>query len=163
MLRRIVWGTAVISILSICASAQEFRGTITGRVTDAQSASVPNAKILVTLLATGGKSQTATGTEGLYTIPFLAPGTYRMEVEAPGFKRYIREGVEVTAGERVGLDIEMSLGQLTETISVTADAPLLDTTSATAGQVINSAQVENMPQRSHAAVPGTARYGRGSQ
>jgi hypothetical protein len=124
---------------------QEFRGTITGRVTDAQAASVPNAKISATLLATGGRSQTSTGTDGLYTIPFLAPGTYKLEVEASGFKRYVRDGVEVTAGERVGLDIELSLGQLTETISVTADAPMLDTTSATAGQVINSAQVENMP------------------
>src|SRR6185369_15359485 len=93
----------------------------------------------------GGKSQTTTGTDGLYTIPFLAPGTYRMEVEASGFKRYVRDGLDVAAGERVGIDVEMSIGQLTETISVTADAPLLDTTSATAGQVINSQQVENMP------------------
>src|SRR5689334_211365 len=128
MLRRIVWGLAVVSLLLSSAVAQEFRGTITGRVTDAQSASIPNAKIQVTLVATGGKSQTTTGTEGLYTIPFLAPGTYKMEVEASGFKRYLRDGIDVTAGERVGLDIEMSIGQLTETVSVTADAPMLDTT-----------------------------------
>jgi hypothetical protein len=145
MLRRIVWGLLGLSLSLVCVSAQEFRGTITGRVTDAQSASIPNAKIQVTLLATGSRSQTTTGTDGLYTIPFLAPGTYKMEVEASGFKRYVRDGIDVSAGERVGLDVEMSIGQLTETVSVTADAPMLDTTSATAGQVINSAQVENMP------------------
>ncbi|HEV3202665.1 MAG TPA: carboxypeptidase regulatory-like domain-containing protein, partial [Bryobacteraceae bacterium] len=107
--------------------------------------SVPNAKIVVTLVSTGARSQTTTSPDGLYTIPFLAPGIYRLEAEGSGFKRYVRDGVEVTAGERVGLDIELTIGQLTETISVTADAPMLDTTSATAGQVINSAQVENMP------------------
>jgi hypothetical protein len=134
-----------LSAATISGVAQEFRGTITGRVTDAQSASVPNAKIAVTLLTTGARSQTNTGTDGLYTIPFLAPGIYRLETEASGFKRYIRDGVEVGAGERVGLDIELTIGQLNETVSVTADLPMLDTTSATAGQVINSAQVENLP------------------
>jgi hypothetical protein len=145
MQRRIVFGLVVLSLLALIAPAQEFRGTITGRVTDAQQASVPNAKIQVTLLSTGARSNTTSGTEGLYTIPFLAPGTYKMEVEASGFKRYVREGLEVAAGERLGLDIEMAIGQLTETVSVTAEAPILDTTSATAGQVIGSGQVENMP------------------
>src|SRR5437016_6715878 len=145
MQRRIVFGLVVLSLFSLSAIAQEFRGTLTGRVTDAQQASVPNAKIQVTLLATGSRSQTTSGTDGLYTIPFLAPGTYKMEVEASGFKRYVRDGLDVAAGERVGLDIELSIGQLTETISVTAEAPMLDTTSATAGQVIGSGQVENMP------------------
>ena len=146
MLCRIAFGLGVaLSLGTISGFGQEFRGTITGRVTDAQSASVPNAKVAVTLLATGARSQTTTGTDGLYTIPFLAPGSYKLETEASGFKRYVRDGVEVSAGERVGLDIELTIGQLSETVSVTADAPLLDTTSATAGQVINSAQVENMP------------------
>src|ERR1051325_1899062 len=126
MQRRIVWGYVVLSLLCFSATAQEFRGTVTGRVTDAQQASVPNAKIQVTLTATGARSQTTSGTDGLYTIPFLAPGTYKMEVEAAGFKRYVRDGIELAAGERVGLDVEMSIGQLTETISVTADAPMLD-------------------------------------
>jgi len=146
MLCRVVSGLGVCLVLiTVSGFSQEFRGTLTGRVTDAQSASVPNAKIAVTLLSTGSRSQTTTGPDGLYTIPFLAPGTYKLEAEASGFKRYQRDGLEVNAGERVGLDIEMTIGALSETVSVTADAPMLDTTSATAGQVINSAQVENMP------------------
>src|SRR5215472_12112972 len=145
MLCRMLGRVAVLGLFAFSGWAQEFRGTITGRITDAQKASVPNVKIVVTLVSTGGRSQTTSGTDGLYTIPFLAPGAYKMEAEASGFKRYLREGIEVTAGERVGLDIELTIGQLSETVSVTADAPVLDTTSATAGQVINSAQVENMP------------------
>ena len=145
MQRRIPAGIAAACLLAISGYAQEFRGTITGRVTDAQQASVPNAKITVTLLATGGRSQTTTGTDGLYTIPFLAPGAYKLEAEGSGFKRYVRDNLEVSAGERLGIDIELQIGQLSETISVTAEAPMLDTTSATAGQVIGSGQVENMP------------------
>jgi len=145
MQRRILAGIAAACLLAISGLAQEFRGTITGRVTDAQQASVPNAKIMVTLLATGARSQTTTGTDGLYTIPFLAPGTYKLEAEGAGFKRYVRDNLEVNAGERLGIDIELQIGQLSETVSVTAEAPMLDTTSATAGQVIGSGQVENMP------------------
>ena len=134
MLRRITFGLCLaLSFLAISGSAQEFRGTITGRVTDAQSASVPNAKIVVTLLATGARSQTTSGSDGLYTIPFLAPGIYKLEAEGSGFKRYVRDSVELNAGDRMGIDIELTIGQLNETVSVTAEAPLVDTTSATAG------------------------------
>ncbi|MCX6626421.1 MAG: carboxypeptidase-like regulatory domain-containing protein, partial [Candidatus Solibacter sp.] len=125
--------------------AQEFRGTVTGRVVDTQSAAIPNAKIVATLVATGAQSVTNTGLDGQFTIPFLAPGTYRVEADAPGFKKYVRENLGVSAGERMGIEIQLSLGQQTETITVSADAPLLDTTTATAGQVINSDQVENLP------------------
>ncbi len=125
--------------------AQEFRGTVTGRVVDAQSAAVPNARIVAVLVATGGQSVTNSGLDGLFTIPFLSPGTYRLEADAPGFKKYIRENLAVDAGERMAVDIQLQVGQQTESVTVTADASMLDTTTATAGQVINSDQVENLP------------------
>ena len=125
--------------------AQEFRGTVTGRVTDAQSAAVPSARIVAVLVATGAHSATTSGPDGQFTIPFLSPGIYRLEAEVSGFKKYIRENLQVDAGDRVAVDIQLQIGQQTESITVSADAPMLDTTTATAGQVINSAQVENMP------------------
>jgi hypothetical protein len=125
--------------------AQEFRGTVTGRVVDAQSAAIPNARVVAVLVATGGQSVTSTSLDGLFTIPFLAPGTYRLEADAAGFKKYIRENLTVDAGERMGVDIQLQVGQQTESITVSADASMLDTTTATAGQVINSSQVENLP------------------
>src|SRR5438874_8739604 len=103
MLRRIVT-CAALCLLAASTYAQEFRGTITGRVTDSQDAAVPMCKITVTLVSTGSRSDTTTSPEGLYTIPFLAPGTYRVEAEAPGFKKYLREGLAISAGERQGLD-----------------------------------------------------------
>src|SRR6266852_37748 len=131
----------------ICATAwsQEFRATITGRIIDAQNAVVVNAKITATLISTGAKSETTSGADGEYTIPFLTPGTYRVEAQVPGFKRYVRDGLEVNTGERMGLDIRLELGQITDTVTVTAESPLLETATATIGQVIRSNQVENMP------------------
>jgi len=131
----------------ICAAAwsQEFRSTITGRVVDAQGAVVPNTKITAVLITTGGRSETTSGPDGLYTIPFLIPGIYRVEAQAPGFKHYVRERVEASTGERIGLDIRLDVGDITETVNVTAETPLLETATATTGQVIRSSQVENIP------------------
>ena len=124
---------------------QEFRATITGRVVDAQSAAMPNVKITATLTSTGAQSLTTTGVDGLYTIPFLTPGVYRVDAEISGFRRYIRENVDVAAGARLGLDITLEVGQANDSITVTAEAPALDTTTATAGQNISSLQVESLP------------------
>jgi hypothetical protein len=139
--------TVVACTLALAGTvaAQEFRATLTGRVLDAQGAAVPGARITALLSSTSARSATTSGADGLYTIPFLTPGRYRVEVEAAGFKHYVQDNLEVNAGDRVGLDIHLELGQINETVTVTADAPILDTTTATAGQVIDSATVENMP------------------
>ncbi len=135
----------ILALLGSVLFAQEFRGTITGRVTDAQDAAVPNARVAAILVATGARSATISGSDGLYTLPFLAPGIYRVECEAPGFKQYVQTGFEVKAGARAGLDIRIEVGQMTEAVTVTADAALVETATATAGQVISSSEVENMP------------------
>ena len=131
--------------LAFALTAQEFRGTIIGRVTDPQGAVVPHAKIAATLVTTGSRSETESTAEGQFTLPFLAPGDYSIEVLAAGFKRYVRQNVTLGAGERPEIDARLELGAATETINVTEEAPLLETTSASVGQVINARQVENMP------------------
>ncbi len=135
-------------VLGIAASAlwsQEFRGTLMGRVLDAQDAVVPNVKIQLTEVSTGAKYDTVSSTEGLYSVPFLAPGLYRVTAETTGFKRYVREGVRVSTNDRVGLDIKLELGQVIESVTVSDEAPILQTASASTGQVIDSRQIENMP------------------
>lgn len=126
-------------------NAQEFRATITGRVLDPQGASIPNARIIVTHLATGTRSETLCASDGQYAIPFLVPGDYKVEVTAKGFKRYIRETFAVAAGERLGLDPQLEVGAATETITVTAETSALDTATASMGQVIGAKQVEDLP------------------
>ncbi len=138
---------SLVAIFAInCAlMAQEFRATISGRITDAQSAGVPAAKITAIHTETGAKSETAADAEGLYTIPFLPPATYRIIVEASGFKKYQRDGIVAGANERLGLDMALEVGAVTETVNVTAEAPMLQTTTASSGQVITTQQIDRMP------------------
>jgi hypothetical protein len=136
--------TTLLFFATTCAG-QEFRATISGRVTDAQSSAVPSVKILVVQIGTEAKFEAVSDHEGLYTIPFLPPATYRLTAEAAGFKRYVRDKLEAGANERLGIDIQMEVGAVSETISVIADAAVLQTTTASTGQLISSAQIENMP------------------
>ncbi|MBS1855308.1 MAG: carboxypeptidase regulatory-like domain-containing protein [Acidobacteria bacterium] len=135
----------VLAALSGLLSAQEFRGTLTGRVTDPAGLGVPAVKLQILKTDTNTRSETVTGAEGNYTAPFLAPGPYSVSVEAPGFKRYSRDGITIGTNERVTLDIQLQVGSATEVITVTADAPLLNTATASAGQVISTREVENLP------------------
>jgi hypothetical protein len=132
-------------VLAASSAAQEFRATVSGRVTDSQNAVIAGVRITATQIGTEAKFEAASAADGLYTIPFLPPGAYRLAAEAPGFKRYVRENLTAGANERLGVDIQMEVGAVTETSNVSSEAPVLQTTTASTGQVISSAQIENMP------------------
>jgi hypothetical protein len=138
-------GLAVLCLGVCVCSAQEYRATLTGRVIDPQGGVIPAAKITAVSQSTGAKSATVTGPDGVYTIPFLPPGQYTVSAEAPGFKRYVREGLQLSTGERVGVDIPLEIGQTAESVTVSAEAPMLNTETATSGQVISSHEVESLP------------------
>jgi len=126
-------------------AAQEFRSTLSGRILDAQGAVVPGARVVATQVETSANYQTVADNDGLYTLPFLPPGDYRLTAEHTGFKRYVREGIRVSTNERIPIDITLEVGQVTETVNVTAEATLLETATASSGQVISSRQIANMP------------------
>jgi hypothetical protein len=127
------------------APAQEFRGTISGTVTDPAGAVVPDAKISAVESATGTKLQTASESTGDYTLPFLSPGNYDLTVQATGFKESIRKGIHVAAGAHVVIDIALEVGNTTQSVEVTADAPLVNTENAAVGQTITTKEVEDLP------------------
>jgi hypothetical protein len=126
-------------------SAQEFRGAFSGSVTDAQGSAVPKAKITVTETRTNTKSTAISEGTGEYTIPFLAPGIYDISAEAPGFKTYIQHGMTLSAGEHPVVDIHLEVGATNESVTVTAESPILVTSSPSLGQVITTAEVEDIP------------------
>src|SRR5258706_9666998 len=140
------------ALVSALAFAQEYRGTITGRVLDAQQAAIPGVKIIVTLGSTGARSETTSGSDGSYTIPFFTPGTYKISAEAQGFKRYQRDNFSVGSGERETVDISLEIGQVNESVNVTAEASLLETATASAGQVISGRSVANLPMNGRVAL-----------
>ena len=148
MLRRALVLALTLTALSLCASAQEFRATLTGRVTDTSGAVVSGAKITIRNLNTNETFDTTASGEGGYTVPFLIPGRYSATVEASGFKRTVNEGFDLNVGQKTTLDFALEIGQLENTINVTADAPLLEADTATRGQVIESLRVTELPLNS---------------
>jgi hypothetical protein len=139
---------AVLALaLFVCAAAvdaQDFRGAVTGRITDAQGGRLPGATVTATNIATNVPSSTTTDAAGDYLIAYLTGGTYRVTVELAGFKKVVRE-VEVRIGDRLSVDMSLDVGQLEETVTVAADTPLLETRSGSAGQVIGEKQIALMP------------------
>ena len=125
---------AALLLFGATCTGQEFRATISGRVVDAQSSAVPSVKIQVVQIGTQAKFEAVSDHEGLYTIPFLPPATYRLTAEVSGFKRYVRDSLAAGANERLGIDIQMEVGAVSETISVIADAAVLQTTTASTGE-----------------------------
>ncbi|HKE23353.1 MAG TPA: carboxypeptidase regulatory-like domain-containing protein [Bryobacteraceae bacterium] len=135
----------LLPALAALLSAQEFRSTLTGRITDPAGLGVPNTKVTVIKTDTNTRTDTVTGPDGNYTAPFLAPGPYDVEAEAPGFKKYVHHGIEIGTNQRIAEDIQLQVGTPTEAVTVTADAPLVNNVTASSGQVITAHEVENLP------------------
>ena len=142
---RIIYSCILAISLGLPLGAQEFRGTVLGRVVDASNAVVPNAAVTVTNTATNTSLNTQSGADGAYMVPFLIPGPYRVTAEAAGFKKAVRDGIEVRVQDRLTVDLMLQVGATSESVEVTASAPLLEANSATMGQVIDNRQVISMP------------------
>ncbi len=127
------------------AMAQEFRGAVTGLVNDSSGGRLPGVTITATNVATNIASTTVTNGDGNYTIPYLNPGQYTVRAELSGFKKVLREGVEIRIGDRLALDFNMELGAIEETVTVIAQSPLLEMGSASAGQVIDEKRISMLP------------------
>ncbi|HTG85755.1 MAG TPA: TonB-dependent receptor [Pyrinomonadaceae bacterium] len=125
--------------------AQEARGTIAGTVVDANKAVIPGATVTITNVAMGTSHNVQTNDRGLFTVPYLIPGTYRIVVEAQGFKRYIREGIELQVNDRLEIDPSLEVGGSQETVTVTADAGVIESSTASMGQVVDARRVSELP------------------
>lgn len=136
---------ALILSLSSSAFAQSDRGTITGTVVDASGAYVPNAAITAVNPATGQEVKVSTTETGNFTIPSLPAGTYNLIVEMQGFRRYEQQGIRVQVAQTARIDVTMQIGQATESVSVTADAPLLSTENAAQSVTVGREQLNQLP------------------
>lgn len=138
---------ALVSFLAVvCLTfGQEVRGTLAGRILDSSGAPIPQAKVKVLNQETGLETSVVSNDSGLYVAPYLIPGRYTVRVEQPGFKKLERKNLEVRINDRLEVDLALSVGDVAETISVTAETPLLETSSASLGQVIDSRRVAELP------------------
>ena len=125
--------------------AQSYRGNLTGTVTDQSGSLVPSAKVRVVELNTNTERVTETSAHGDYTIPQLQVGTYRIEVEARGFKTFVRNDVVVAAGSAVRINAALEVGEVTETVAVTGEAPLLQTDNSKIATGVTPKFIEDLP------------------
>ncbi len=132
-------------LLSGLALAQDTRGMLLGRVVDGSGAVVPNVNVKATNESTGTSATGRTNESGNYVIPYLLPGMYSVQAELAGFKKSIRTGIQVRVNDSVGLEIALQPGDVSERVDVTAEAPLLETNSASVGQVVDQRRLTELP------------------
>jgi hypothetical protein len=127
------------------AWAQESRGAIGGQVLDSAKALIPGAAVVIKNLETGQTIKLLTNESGAYAAPLLALGTYSIEVEAAGFKRAVRPGVQVGVSDRLQVDFQLEVGEIQQSVTVTEATPLLQSADASLGQLIDAQRLAELP------------------
>src|SRR5215471_11692216 len=136
---------AVCPFGGIAAKGQAGSGDITGEVRDASGGLVAGAKLTLTRAATQESYSAVTTDGGVYSFSGLKPGVYAISAEVTGFKKLLRHGLVVTTGNTTRVDLEVTVGSLTETVTVEGDASPLKTESATLGQTIDAKEIPALP------------------
>ena len=138
--------TGLVSILwcSLSCLAQTTAG-VNGSVTDATGAVIPGARITVTNTATGAEREAVSDSAGLYDVPLLQPGTYKIAVQKEGFRQLARENVRLEVNQVARIDFAMQVGEVSETVDVQGAAPLLEASNSSVGQVVETKAVSDLP------------------
>lgn len=145
-MRHLSYSLATLALAApLALFAQEFRGTISGEITDPSGAMISGARVTVTETNTGTKVPTVSGSTGDYTAAFLLPGDYDIDVQMQGFRAFSRKGVHIGAGDHAVIDVRLDVGDVATSVEVTADASLLNTDNSSLGQAITTKQVAELP------------------
>src|SRR6476660_1444710 len=135
----------ILLALGFAAMAFAQTGQITGLVSDPAGTSVPAAKVAVTNVETGIKRETNTNDQGYYTFALLNPGNYELTVQKTGFKGVTRPGIKLDVSQIARVDLSLTLGEVKDSVTVIADAPILTSESATIGQTIGNKKILDLP------------------
>jgi carboxypeptidase family protein len=147
-MRRQWWAVLLAILLPLTAGAQEIRGNINGIVQD-KNGVIPGASVKITNTGTNQTQQLVTNSSGYFEAVLLQPGSYAVRVELQGFKTFSQTGISLAVGQTVNLTVTLEVGQITEEVTVTAEAPLLDTTTVSSGQNFDRRMVEGLPMFSN--------------
>ncbi len=140
----------LLVIFFLCAAAMPLAAQVAsaevgGTVLDQAGAAVANAKVTITNVATNLGREATTDTTGSYLVNLLPPGDYVVSVEAPGFRRLVQRGLTLQINQQAQLDLQLQLGQVSESVEVTAAAPLLQSEASSLGTVVNEQLVNQLP------------------
>ncbi len=133
------------SVPAVGLDAQTFTATVSGRVLDPSGGVVPGAKISLRNVGTNWEKLTTTGSEGSFVLTLVSPGDYTLAVEAEGFKKEVRSGITLQVGQQAHLELSLALGERTEVVHVSEDAPLVQSENAALGGVVDQRQLAELP------------------
>ena len=143
-LKQIVLLALLALTLTVAAQGQEFRGSLTGRVTDPNGAIVAGATVTIKNIGTNGENTVTTNDDGSFTFPLLQPGKYSLTVVGQGFNTATREDVEIRVADRITLDVQLQAAGVTGLVNVVA-TQALETGSVSTGSVLESKQISELP------------------
>lgn len=132
-------------LLAVSLFGQGERGTFNGTVTDPSSAAVVGATVKALNPETGIEVSAVTTEAGVYRLPYLSPGTYRISVSAPGFKASVRQNVVLGVAQTLTVDFTMEVGNVSDSITVSSDPPLLETGTAELGSYVTKKEFDSWP------------------
>ena len=125
-MRKFFWTLIVLFVVALPAGAQETRGNIAGTVKDSTGV-IPGATVTIVNTDTGAKQELTTNESGYFEAPLMQPGNYEISVEMTGFKRLTQRGIVLAVAQQMNIPFTMEVGAISENITVTGEAPLLDT------------------------------------
>jgi hypothetical protein len=127
------------------AAGQTSTGTLLGTVKDTDGAVLPGVAVVAINAGTNARNETTTDSTGAYIIPNLPPGRYRLEASLQGFKQFVQAGIVLEVQQQARVDVALQVGVLNETVSVVADASVLDATTSAVGKVVDNARIQSLP------------------
>ena len=154
-MKKVLSAVAVVLSIALCLGiagvfapalmAQNNYGSIQGTVSDPSGAAIADAQVTLTNVATGEKREQTTGSDGLYSFVNLQPDKYRVDVEKNGFKRSAHSDVAVEVGQSARIDVTLQVGDVTQTIEVSGETPLLQAETSSLGQVVEERKANELP------------------
>ena len=142
---RVLGIVCLVLAVSVSLFSQTTTGRILGTVSDQSGANVAGAAVVVTDVQRGATRAVATDDSGNYVVPQLQPGVYKVRAEAKGFKTVERVNIVVEVAQDVRVDVTLPTGQVSETVVVTEEVPLVNTTSSTLGGTLSNAEINDLP------------------
>src|SRR5262249_41215620 len=134
-----------LSLLTFERAASAQTAQLTGIVTDANAAAIAGAEVTLTSVDTGGARKAVTNASGAYSIPFVPPGIYRLNVAAKSFKPVVRDNININVDQAARFDFTLEAGEVKESVNITSSGPLLERETAAVGQVIENKTIVTLP------------------
>jgi outer membrane receptor protein involved in Fe transport len=144
-LYRISGFVLLVLVFALQCRAQTATGSISGIVRDQTGAVIARAKVTATNTLTNESRSTATNDTGYYSFPLMPPGIYNVEAESAGFKRFVRENIKLDVALAAAIDLTLDVGQNTERVTVTSEAPLLEENTSSLGHIVENRRITDLP------------------